>query len=470
MQSITSTPVRVPSFVRKALGELQYGGVMARFGQFFISEIDFKLERVVNEIEDRDTAGVYAEAKIVIRKSKARIRQTEAEDKEIPSTISAEGIGKLLVERPYAIMREFVFLPYEYEEFGRGNAIGWEALELVRLFTCAIWVLLKDEEVREKAPRPEELEGLESVLKFWSWDRRYDGLQKPLLMRTTIEGENWGVESRKRFFPTGEVRLEGKWKVLGECYINRYRAGQKKRSGEEREEMNKCVEKLFEGMQCLPRGNQREPWVGGKNREVVLNVNPNEYRREALGVEGGVKKRGVKGVMKTAKDAQRDAIGLIIGAGVGEYERKVIEGQVRKRMSGKGKTGENVKKGGKQKKDKKGEGKEEELGDEEGDEDEDEELKGESSGSSVGEVEDRDGELTDGRGVRGSSDDEESEKDEGESVASEKNENEERIVKVRRISSGEDEEDKKGKVTRGRGHGRGRGRGTRGRGRPRGRK
>ncbi|KAJ3738430.1 hypothetical protein EV360DRAFT_90552 [Lentinula raphanica] len=330
MQSITSTPVRVPSFVRKALGELRYGAVMAQFGQFFISDIDFKLELVIDEIEDRDTAGVYAEAQLEFRKTKPPIRQAQAKDSH-PSFLSGEAIGKLLVERPYAVMRDFIYLPYEFEEFIPGrNAIAMEALELMRLFTCSFWVLLKSSEVRERAPRPEELEGVESLLKFWSWDQRYDALYKPLLIRTTTDGDQWGVESRKRFFPTNEVPLVGKWKVLALAYIDRYRTGQRIRSLEERVLMDKFLEKLFGAMQCLPRGTKREPWVGGKNQEVVLSVNPNEYRREASGVQAGVR-RGTKGVMKTVRDARRDALTLVMGRGVGEYERKIVERRLKKR-------------------------------------------------------------------------------------------------------------------------------------------
>lgn len=66
MQSISSTPVKVPSFVRKALGNLRFGANMERCGQFFIEGVDFSKDDVVDDIEKRDTVGVFAEAKLSI--------------------------------------------------------------------------------------------------------------------------------------------------------------------------------------------------------------------------------------------------------------------------------------------------------------------------------------------------------------------------------------------------------------------
>lgn len=72
-QSITSTPTLVPTFVRHALGELHFGSVMARFGQFFISDLDLGKEEVIPGLTVKDSAGVYQQAKMPFTK-KPRVR------------------------------------------------------------------------------------------------------------------------------------------------------------------------------------------------------------------------------------------------------------------------------------------------------------------------------------------------------------------------------------------------------------
>jgi hypothetical protein len=70
LQSIFSTPVRVPPFVNKALSELNMGAVSARFGQFFFSELKLTSERVLEELEGNDGPKVRGEAKITKKPSR----------------------------------------------------------------------------------------------------------------------------------------------------------------------------------------------------------------------------------------------------------------------------------------------------------------------------------------------------------------------------------------------------------------
>lgn len=72
-QSITSTPTFVPTFVRHALGELHFGSVMARFGQFFISDMNLKNSAIIPSVTAKDSAGVYQQANMAFKsKQKAR--------------------------------------------------------------------------------------------------------------------------------------------------------------------------------------------------------------------------------------------------------------------------------------------------------------------------------------------------------------------------------------------------------------
>lgn len=72
-QSITSTPTLVPTFVRHALEELAFGSVMARFGQFFISDLNLKKAEIIPGITAKDSAGIYQQAKMPFKK-KPRVR------------------------------------------------------------------------------------------------------------------------------------------------------------------------------------------------------------------------------------------------------------------------------------------------------------------------------------------------------------------------------------------------------------
>lgn len=55
LQALTSTPTNVPPFVTDALYTLQYGHVVARFGIFFLHELDLSLEHVIPGIRKKDT-------------------------------------------------------------------------------------------------------------------------------------------------------------------------------------------------------------------------------------------------------------------------------------------------------------------------------------------------------------------------------------------------------------------------------
>lgn len=68
LQSITSTPTKVPQFVTQALGELHYGSVMARFGQFFISDIHMSDALVIPTVTQKDNASVYQQANMPMKK------------------------------------------------------------------------------------------------------------------------------------------------------------------------------------------------------------------------------------------------------------------------------------------------------------------------------------------------------------------------------------------------------------------
>ncbi len=69
-QSVVSTPVKVHTFVRRALAELLYGNVVARFGMFFLHNLDVTLEEsifpelsAVDDFKIRSTFNLPAKSK-----------------------------------------------------------------------------------------------------------------------------------------------------------------------------------------------------------------------------------------------------------------------------------------------------------------------------------------------------------------------------------------------------------------------
>lgn len=55
LQALTSTPVKVPTFVNDALYTLQYGAVIGEFGMFFLHNMSLEHERVIPFIRQYDT-------------------------------------------------------------------------------------------------------------------------------------------------------------------------------------------------------------------------------------------------------------------------------------------------------------------------------------------------------------------------------------------------------------------------------
>lgn len=58
MQGLTSTPVKVECFVRDSLYLLEFGTGMAKFGTFFLHELDLNKEVVLPGIRSKDTVSV----------------------------------------------------------------------------------------------------------------------------------------------------------------------------------------------------------------------------------------------------------------------------------------------------------------------------------------------------------------------------------------------------------------------------
>ena len=72
MQALTSTPVNVPAFVNDALYVLEFGVVMAKFGTFFLHELNLGMESVVPRIRARDTPTIKFQAGVKILPTKVK--------------------------------------------------------------------------------------------------------------------------------------------------------------------------------------------------------------------------------------------------------------------------------------------------------------------------------------------------------------------------------------------------------------
>lgn len=268
----------------------------------------------------------------------------EAEDEQIPAKVSPASVARVLVERPYAVLRDFMFLEYEWEEYeGNASGVPQKAVFLFQHFCVCWWAILQGGKTRGRVTKLAELigpsvaESIELCLKEWEWKGCYDKLEKVLLMATTQDEDTWGTARRELYFPEqpGKKKsLEGNWKSFSSGgYLQTYWEMLKDLETEEEVELNRFLEKILSRCQCLPRGNKSTPWLPGVDGEVVLNVNPREYRLEVI-QKGVCVERQSKRVMKTQKEsleavlkATREGLDWETSRRLGRVKRKERSGR-----------------------------------------------------------------------------------------------------------------------------------------------
>lgn len=89
----------------------------------------------------------------------------------------------MLTDTPYKILRDFVFLNYEWEEFERdSDGIAWQAVYVFSRFCAGWWAIILPPKLNRKGPTANELEGGEY---FGDDQTMLDGMGVERVLRST---------------------------------------------------------------------------------------------------------------------------------------------------------------------------------------------------------------------------------------------------------------------------------------------
>lgn len=138
-----------------------------------------------------------------------------------------------------------------------------------------------------------------------------------------------GIEEKfALFFPPLEASCKSGWVPMAETYIKEWWRVLKTKTNDEQKDLGKKLLRLFRCCQCLPNATVRGPWVPGRNGEVVLVVNPEEYHDElqtnSTPADGTKQRRQRRKVTKTNAAFRQSIIG-VIGSRLGISQRSRVE-------------------------------------------------------------------------------------------------------------------------------------------------
>jgi hypothetical protein len=296
MQSVIFTPPVVSSFVRESLALLYFKQVVDRFGMFFLHNLDLSRSNCLPEVLDRDDADILKTLGArVRRKKKIALPSLEVDPDEFPigRTPTWREVEKCIKERPWALMRAWVWSPH-WE-----NDIGESAAKLFQLFSTHIWASLNDNwrAVHSLSISPVSVR---EAVECWTLKEVYLNF-KTITFVPCNAGLQGRISGRKvksfadrltLYFPPSTETLSGVWKIFGEepGYIAEYRKIVDSLMEEEKEALDSSLRVLLAQCQCLPiseRGLGKRSAVWNVRGDVVqVLTNPLFYKLETIGGGG----------------------------------------------------------------------------------------------------------------------------------------------------------------------------------------
>ena len=346
----------VDGYVREALRELRYDGVMERFGMFFLHDLKLGGSSILRVIRSSDDMSVLRRLGKVKEKSGVsgripwRVVGNDDDDDgkwgrgvglgSLGEVVLEEGIRSMswkevmctIGERPWEVVGEYVWNAGLdcYKSAGLLSISG-KAVVLFQLFTEQIWSTVNRKRVVGSRIAAGDVC---SALEYWSvgfvWSevvtlRLVGWNSKPLY--GAIPGkkmERFG-ELRSRYFPweeSGGSLGGGVWYELSKFgYIWTYWKVRCGLSVLEREELDKHLCVLLSACQCLPVSGRSVDGKGGtwtvSGGMLVVAVNPEYYRIShrivsgGSGGGGGLEKKRKTGGALCGKKEMRGRLGLM---------------------------------------------------------------------------------------------------------------------------------------------------------------
>ncbi|KAL0572918.1 hypothetical protein V5O48_009051 [Marasmius crinis-equi] len=325
MQSLTSTPMKVPQFTKSALSDLYYGLRTVEHGMFFIGCLNLEGDNIMPNVPKPDTYDIWRVAKLSRDPVQESYRQQQDKDPRKDRPVAIQQVAKELIARPWAVMkkRPHALDPELLLELAPlstristvdSTSTAALAVSIFRLWTCMVWTGVKSQFKRDSAipieQLMEQLSTVQDLIEFWSVESRFNALVAPEFHPIQEElREAFGNYGIRWYFQRRTGKLPSSWMLLREQYRTEYEMIVKTLSdsdpGQDRSEFDKWLKTLFSYCQCLPRADDRNPWrLGKKINGVELVVNPAEYDMERLynSVLAKPKRGKRQGVMSTQKE------------------------------------------------------------------------------------------------------------------------------------------------------------------------
>jgi hypothetical protein len=306
MRSVMVNPYDIPSYVQSALKMLHQRAVMAKFGMFFIDDLDpYDMERIYVNLGQKDGSEIGRKHKRALATMQA---PKKAKDKGIQliasristeypwgETISMSMLQTLCKQHPVDFLRRFDF---ENVDIGQSSPEIFKITEdLFISFTKDAWLCFQ-ESFLPAGIRPTP-SNLQEAMEIWSCQKILALLGgKSTFFPSTylLEGvpmakkKNYDVsfqELRSLFFPlkNKQFKTNAIWEGLMEPrgYIGRYWEifEEKKDVPDIIDAIHESLDEIFSQVQCLPQSTADSIWHA-KDGSVCFLTNPFYYRVKSI--------------------------------------------------------------------------------------------------------------------------------------------------------------------------------------------
>jgi hypothetical protein len=302
MRAVMVTPSNVPSYVRYTLQILHQRRVMEMFGMFFIDDldlddmegIDVNLGKDGSEIKQHHKAALATRFRPKKDQSRGIQLMELHRTAEYPwgETISWGTLQRLCKEHAVDFLR-----PFDFDQVDTAGLNPFHLVEsLFVAFTRDAWLGLQEGFLPAGVrPKPEDLKGSMEVWSCQNILARLGGKCNFFPSSYHLEGAPRSEASnlsfkalRSVFFPTPDKRLKPNsiWAGYSEQngYIGRYWEILEtyKDDANILQMLHEGMDKVFEQVQCLPKGNTPSNLWHGMGGSVCFLTNPHYYRIAAV--------------------------------------------------------------------------------------------------------------------------------------------------------------------------------------------
>ncbi|KAJ7148192.1 hypothetical protein C8R43DRAFT_952798 [Mycena crocata] len=277
LQSLNSTPQRVESFVRRALGLVRFDGVMSRYGMFFLHNLEITHPTVIPEIDEVDAPELKRFVDTYVKSHRPRVQKkgkiapdTSSNEKSL-GTPSFSEFSEILLHQPHLAVRDWHFPPdlEEYSTAMRDNVM-YHACEVFSTFTRMVWFLLHPAHQIEPDGRI-PLNNVRDTLEFWSVRSMISRLHNPRFIAcnagvpgaTGRQTEPFGSHKRvlSIFVPENEAVISKVEETYLAMYQETIRSLAVDTGDNSEEELQKHLGVLMSHCQCLPNSSDSAIWT-----------------------------------------------------------------------------------------------------------------------------------------------------------------------------------------------------------------